>query len=107
MDRSDYNVVGFWDVLRMDKPWSRRVMSGARHRCHTLPLLFSTQMAFFLLSTRSGPASTGVMVEGGTWRRPGPSLRAADGLDGTGKTSEGSLSPGRTSVDIARRASNT
>lgn len=41
------------------------------------------------------------MVEGGIWRRPGPSLRADDGFDGTGKTSDGKSSPGRTKADMA------
>ena len=42
----------------------------------TRPLLFSTHIAFFFRSTQREPAIVEVMVEGGTWRRPGPSLRA-------------------------------
>ena len=49
----------------------------------------------------SVPASTEVMVDGGVWRRPGPSLSARDGLDGIGRTSEEMASPGSTSVCVA------
>ena len=41
------------------------------------------------------------MVDGGVWRRPGPSLSGRDGLDGMGRTSEGMSSPGSTKVCVA------
>lgn len=70
-------------------------------RALTLPLLFSIHIVFFLWSTQSGPARVAVMVDGGTWRRPGPSLRVAEEVGDIGSTSGGISSPGRTSVDIA------
>jgi hypothetical protein len=63
----------------------------------TLPLLLSTHIAFFFWSIHRGPATVAVMVEGGTCRRPGPSLRGRLGLDGIGRTSGQIVSPGRTS----------
>lgn len=62
----------------------------------TLPVLFSTHIAFFLGSIQRGPASTALMVEGGVWRRPGPSFRAFDALEGIGRSSVGIISPGMT-----------
>lgn len=38
------------------------------------------------------------MVDGGVWRRPGPSLSAREGLEGMGRTWEGMTSPGSTRV---------
>ncbi len=67
----------------------------------TLPLLFSTQIAFFFRSIQRGPARTAVMVAGGVWRSPGPSLRGRDGLDGMGRMSGEMTSPGSTSVCVA------
>ena len=67
----------------------------------TLPLLFSTQIVFFLRSTQSGPARVDVIVDGGTWRRPGPSFRIAEELGDTGSRSGDISSPGKTSVDMA------
>ena len=49
----------------------------------------------------SGPATTEVMVDGGVWRRPGPSLSGSDGLEGMGRTSGGMTSPGNTNVCVA------
>ena len=49
---------------------------------------------------QSGPATTEVMVDGGVWRRPGPSLSARDGLDGMGRSSGGMTSPGSTIVCV-------
>ena len=69
-----------------------------RRRAVTRPLLFSTQMAFFLLSIHNEPADTGVMVEGDTSRKPGPSLRGILGFEGVGRTSEEISSPGSTSI---------
>ena len=54
---------------------------------NTLPLLFSTQIAFFFWSMHSGPATTEVMVDGGVWRRPGPTLSGSDGLEEMGRRS--------------------
>lgn len=64
----------------------------------TLPVLFSTQIAFFLGSIQRGPARTALMVEGGVWRRPGPSLRGFDALEGIGRSSVGIISPGMTNA---------
>ena len=77
----------------MERRWERTVF--------TLPLLFSTQMAFFLASMHSGPASTEVMCEGGVWRSPGPSLSRRLGLDGMGRRSGEMISPGSTMVCVA------
>ena len=102
MDRREDDIVGMRYVLvdqailvygrRRLREWDRAL---------TLPLLFSTHMVFFLWSTQSGPARVGIMVDGGTWRRPGPSLRVAEELGDTGSTSGGISSPGRTNADIA------
>jgi hypothetical protein len=68
----------------------------------TLPVDVSIRMAFFCGSTTSWPASVGTTLPGGTWRRPGPSLRGFLGCEGM---SLGSIeSPGRTKIaseDIA------
>ena len=66
----------------------------------TLPLLFSTHIAFFLWSMLRAPASVGVIVDGGTCRRPGPSLSGTEVFDGTGSTSAEIVSPGSTRVTI-------
>ena len=49
----------------------------------------------------SVPASTDVMVEGGVWRSPGPSLSRRLGLDGMGRRSGEMVSPGSTRVCVA------
>ena len=67
----------------------------------TLPLLFSTQIAFFFWSMHSEPASTEVMVDGGVWRSPGPSLSASFGLEGMGRMSGEMVSPGSTILCVA------
>lgn len=67
----------------------------------TLPLLFSTQIAFFFWSMHSEPASTEVMVDGGVWRSPGPILSARFGLEGMGRRSGEMVSPGSTRVCVA------
>lgn len=67
----------------------------------TLPLLFSTQIAFFFWSMHSEPARTEVMVDGGVWRRPGPSLSGRDGLEGMGRTEGEMTSPGITIICVA------
>ncbi len=72
-------------------------MTGVRWG-FTLPLLFSTQIAFFFWSIHSEPAMTEVIVDGGVWRRPGPNFSGRDGLEGIGRTSEEIVSPGRTTV---------
>lgn len=58
-------------------------------------------MAFFLASMHSVPASTDVMVDGGVWRSPGPSLSRRLGLDGMGRMSGEIVSPGSTMVCVA------
>ena len=81
-------------------------MRGVSGESYTLPLLFSTQIAFFLWSMHSGPARTEVTVDGGEWWRPGPSLSGRDGLEGIGRMSGEMTSPGRTIgcvVAIGRR----
>ena len=60
--------------------------------------MFSTQIAFFLLSTHKEPAVTGVITEGGANRSPGPSLRGRFGFNGVGSTSEEISSPGSTNI---------
>ena len=64
----------------------------------TLPLLFSTQMAFFLASVLRLPAVVTMIVEGGIWRRPGPSFRGMEVLVGVGSVDGGRVSPGRKTV---------
>lgn len=53
----------------------------------TLPVLFSTHIAFLLASTQREPASTVDMVDGGVCWSPGPSLSGVDGLEGIGRLS--------------------
>ena len=48
-----------------------------------------------------GPAIVDIMVEGGTCRRPGPSLSSRFGLVGMGRISGEMVWPGRTSVLLA------
>lgn len=57
-------------------------------------------MAFFLWSMHSEPARVVVMVEGGVCRRPGPSLRGMEGMEGIGRTSDEMVSPGRTTWSV-------
>ena len=40
--------------------------ANRQHRLTTLPVLFSTHIAFFFRSMHSGPARVEVIVEGGT-----------------------------------------
>ena len=49
----------------------------------------------------SEPATVGVIIPGGTWRNPGPSLSVEEGFDGVGSTSEEISSPGKTNVSVA------
>ena len=56
-------------------------------RISTLPVLFSTDIAFLLASMHRAPASTVVIVDGGVYRSPGPSLRGRDELEGIGRCS--------------------
>ena len=46
------------------------------------------------------PARVGVIVDGGTCRKPGPSLSGAEGFDGTGSVPGEITSPGSTRVAI-------
>lgn len=69
-------------------------------RGSTLPVLFSTHIAFFLESMQREPASTAAMVDGGVCCSPGPSLSAMDGLEGIGRLSGGIDSPGSTNVAV-------
>jgi hypothetical protein len=66
----------------------------------TLPLLYSTQAAFFLLSVVNAPAIVAVMVLGGMCRSPGPSVRGLFCFCGFGRACEGITSPGRTTVAV-------
>ena len=75
-------------------------MKGVSGESYTLPLLFSTHIAFFLWSMHSGPARTEVTVDGGVWWRPGPSLSGRDGLEGMGRISGEMTSPGSTIVCV-------
>lgn len=76
----------------------------ARNQCEvlysrvipTLPLLFSTHIAFFLRSIHKSPATVLVMVDGGVCLSPGPSLSGSDDFWGTGRTSSERTSPGIT-----------
>lgn len=101
VDRGNYEVVGLGIVL------SRRpIISICRGRmlrkgAITLPLLFSTHIAFFFWSMQREPARVGVIVEGRIYRKPGPSLSGRGGLEGIGKTSGDTTSPGRTMVRVA------
>ncbi len=112
MDGGEDEVIRVWDVLGVKQDlsmvgcgWRRGSGEGVGRRgagdCSTLPLLFSTQIAFFLWSMHSWPARTEVMVDGGVWRRPGPSFSGRDGLEGTGRMSGEMISPGSTSVWMA------
>lgn len=65
----------------------------------TLPVLFSTHIAFFLASMQRAPASTVVIVDGGVCWSPGPSLRGKDGLGGSGRFSWVMVSPGKMNVE--------
>ena len=65
-------------------------------RSHTRPLLYSTHVAFFLVSVARAPAIVVVMVFGGMCRRPGPNVRGLFGFADVGSADEGILSPGRT-----------
>ena len=59
------------------------------------PPFFSIHAAFFLGSTHREPAMSETIVDGGTRRRPGPSLSGIAGLEGYGRSSGGTISPGR------------
>lgn len=86
------------NILRADALVSIRSLCSSAEMgpIITLPVLFSTHIAFFLGSIQRGPANTALMVEGGVWRRPGPSFRAFDALEGIGRSSVGIISPGIT-----------
>jgi hypothetical protein len=66
----------------------------------TLPLLDSTDAAFFLLSVTSAPATVVTTVLGGRCRRPGPNFSVFLFPVPVGSTCAGISSPGRTSVAI-------
>lgn len=83
---------------------SQRLSHPSQNVVPTRPLLFSTHTAFFLRSIHNGPAKVVVMVEGGVYRRPGPSLRGVDDLRGTGRTSSDKTCPGITSICAAMAA---
>ena len=101
VDGCDDHIIGPGNVLadiRYQSMPSRASIDILVIHERTRPLLFSTQMAFFLWSMRKGPARVVVIVDGGVCRNPGPSFRGTEGLDGTGRMSEGMVSPGRTIV---------
>ena len=55
-------------------------------------------MAFFLASVLRLPAVVTMIVDGGMWRRPGPSFRGVEVLVGIGSLDGGIVSPGRRTV---------
>jgi hypothetical protein len=77
-----------------------RIMGIKQDDKLTLPLLYSTQAAFFLLSVVNAPAIVAVMVLGGMCRSPGPSVRGLFCFGGFGRACEGITSPGRTIVAV-------
>lgn len=96
VDSGEDEVRGLGDIL-----WTPSYLVGPFESLklyHTRPLLFSTHIPFFLWSMQRVPAIVGVIVAGGVCRRPGPSLRGIEGLDGVGKSSAEMSSPGKTSV---------
>lgn len=97
VDCGDDEIVGLGDVLKahVSGMVDTRSVEGS---AITRPPFFSTHIAFFFWSIQRVPAMTEVIVEGGTWRRPGPSLSGRDGLEGMGKTSAEMVSPGSTTV---------
>ena len=66
----------------------------------TRPPLFSTHIAFFLCSMHKDPAIVGLIVEGGTCRKPGPNFKEVKGLAGIGRRSGEMFSPGKTPIDV-------
>ena len=67
-------------------------------RCSTLPVLYSTEAAFFLLSVTNAPAIVAVTVSGGMCRRPGPIVKVFFLPVPWGKALFAISSPGRTIV---------
>jgi hypothetical protein len=70
---------------------------GSKNRL-TLPVLYSTEAAFFLLSVTSAPATVAVTVSGGVCRKPGPSVSVFFLPVPVGRALFAMLSPGRTIV---------
>ena len=95
----DY-IIDFGKVLHFPLDCNARLWHGSCGK-FTRPVLFSTQTAFFLWSTKREPATIGVMDEGGTCRRPGPSFRGPDGVVCMGRMLGDISSPGRTRVCAA------
>ena len=87
-----------WGMYYCSEAGSDAVYGDGNCRRITLPLLCSTQIAFFLLSIPNEPARVDVTVAGGVWRRPGPSLSACLGFEGIGRMEEGRTSPGSTTA---------
>ena len=92
---NDY-IIGLWDILDSASDWNIRALNMNQNI--TLPPVCSTQIAFFILSTQRFPATVEIICEGGTCRKPGPSLRGFKEFDWTGISSEETCSPGRTRV---------
>ncbi len=73
MDGGYYYVMNLGNILRADALVSIRSFAVPRGQDKlgpiiTLPVLFSTHIAFFLGSIQRGPASTALMVQGGLRR---------------------------------------
>lgn len=96
VDSCEDQVGGLGDILKTPN-WLLGAVEDFE-LYHTRPLLLSTHIAFFLWSIQSVPAIVGVIVAGGVWRRPGPSLSGTEGLDGVGRSSADIPSPGKTNV---------
>lgn len=64
----------------------------------TLPVLYSTEAAFFLLSVTSAPAIVAVTVSGGVCRKPGPRVSVFFLPVPVGRALFAMSSPGRTIV---------
>ena len=64
----------------------------------TLPVLYSIEAAFFLLSVTNAPAMVAVTVSGGMCRRPGPRVNVFFLPVPWGRALFAISSPGRTTV---------
>lgn len=100
VDYGDYEVIGLGNVLVEGRSLAT-LWADVEEGENTLPLLFSTHIAFFFWSMKREPPMVEEMVEGSTCRRPGPSLSGRDEFEGIGKRSGDITSPGRTIVSVA------
>lgn len=81
MDSGQDYVIDLRNILHCASDELRSTLAHGEDKVITRPVLFSTQMAFFLWSTKREPATIGVMDDGGTWRSPGPSFKGLEELD--------------------------